>query len=355
MGPMALARSSMESSETKAAGKRQLSFQTAAGPVSMQLTSDIESVAPAWREIQDAVVCTSGQTLDWARAWSAHILLPDGRKPVIAVGYGQNGQVDFLLPFETRTVAGLTVLTWLSQDHTNYSFGLFRPDFVNRLAKPDVSRVLNEVGRWSGASVAALEAQPFSWSDTPNPFALLSHQAAPNSGYAIELGDFDTLYQSRFKKRARQGLLRKERRLREAGVLKYGWAKSAAEKRDVLEAFFSQKASQFAAMGVTDVFTPAARAFYRELALLPEDSPNRLHLGFVALDGEILATFSGTVTHGRLAVVPGGHILPTAFARRAAPSVRDRRCLPHGAHLFRSRRRCGAAQIRMEHCDLSAV
>ncbi len=300
----------------KAAENGELSFQTAAGPISMRLSSDIRSAEPSWREIQETVVCTSGQTFDWALAWSEHVLLPEGRKPLVAVGYGQSGQVEFLLPFETKTVAGLTVLTWLSQDHTNYLFGLFRPDFANLLTKPDVSRVLNEVGRWVDASVAALEAQPFSWGDTANPFALLSHQAAPNSGYAVELGDYDALYHSRFKKRARQGLLRKERRLREAGALKYGWAKSAAEKRDVLEAFFTQKASQFAAMGVTDVFTPAARAFYTKLALLPEESPSRLHLGFVALDDEILATFSGTVTHGRMNILLSS-LAETPFQRQS--------------------------------------
>ncbi|MEM7397610.1 MAG: GNAT family N-acetyltransferase [Pseudomonadota bacterium] len=286
-----------------AAENGQLSLQTTAGLVSMQLTSDVQAVAPAWRQMQDAVVCTSGQTFDWAHAWSEHVLLPEARKPLIAVGYGQSGQVEFLLPFETRTVAGLTVLTWLSQEHTNYLFGLFRPDFADRLTKADVSRILNEVGRWADAAVAVLEAQPYSWGDNANPFALLSHQAAPNSGYAVELGDYEALYHSRFKKRARQGLLRKERRLSEAGALEYGWAKSPAEKRDVLEAFFAQKASQFAAMGVTDVFTPSVRAFYQELALLPEDNPSRLHLGFAALDGEILATFSGTVTHGRMNVL----------------------------------------------------
>ena len=56
-------------------------------------------------------------------------------------------------------------------------------------------------------------------------------------------------------------------------------------------------------MGVTDIFTPDARAFYAALAMLPDDSPSRLRLGYVSLNGEILATFSGAVTHNRMNVL----------------------------------------------------
>src|SRR5690606_29561370 len=106
----------------------------------------------------------------------------------------------------------------------------------------------------SGAAAALLDAQPFDWDGVPNPFALLTHQSAPNSGYAIKLGDFATLYQSRFSKRSRQTLDRKERHLREMGTLKYGWAESREERLAVLDTFFAQKARQFAAMGVTNMF-----------------------------------------------------------------------------------------------------
>lgn len=303
MGFTALARSGAQTSDMEAVRTDDLSFETSAGLVSMKMTSDLQTIASEWRAIEAAAYCTSAQTFDWARAWSAHVLAAQGRSPVVAIGYGSDGQVQFLLPFETKTVGGLTVLRWLSQDHANYLFGLFRPAFASALSKSDLSRILNEVGRWSGASVAALEAQPFDWGGTPNPFGLLSHQPAPNSGFAVRLGDFETLYCERYKKRARQSLLRKERRLWEAGTLEYGWAETTQEKREVLETFFAQKATQFAAMGVTDIFTPEARAFYAALVMLPEDSPSRLRLGYVALNGEILATFSGTVVHDRVNVL----------------------------------------------------
>lgn len=303
MGSMVLERSVTETLGAKTSGTADTVVPTAAGSLSLRVTSDVPSLAQLWRELQAEVICTCAQTFDWARAWSEHVLAPSGLTPVIVVGYGADGRVECLLPFEKKKTAGLTVLKWLGQDHANYSFGLFRPDIAAMLTETDMSRIVQEIGRRTGAAAAFLEAQPFSWQGNANPFALLPHQPAPNSGYAIELGDFEALYHSRYKKRARQSLLRKERRLQEAGTLVYGWARTEHERRNVLDTFFTQKAQQFAAMGVTDIFGPGPQAFYRDLAELPADNPSKLRLGYVALNGEILATFSGAVTHDRVCVL----------------------------------------------------
>ncbi len=155
--------------------------------------------------------------------------------------------------------------------------------------------------------------------DVPNPFAKLSHQRAPNAGYAIRLADFTALYESRFSRRSRATLERKERRLCELGQLHYGWAETREEKLALLETFFDQKAKQFAAMGVTNIFDVHARAFYRELALLDSNSPSWLRLGYVKLDGKVLATFSGAVCHNRMGVVLSS--LAEGEAQRQSPGA----------------------------------
>jgi CelD/BcsL family acetyltransferase involved in cellulose biosynthesis len=196
----------------------------------------------------------------------------------------------------------LRILKWLGQDHANYNMGLFAPEAAKALDRHDMSRLLREAGRHAGAAAAIFAAQPVKWNDQPNPLALLPHQDAPNSGYAVALTGFDELYRTRFSKRSRYTLERKERRLEAMGRLEYGWAETHDEKRAVLETFFTQKAKQFAAMGVTDVFDADTRAFYRALALLDGESPSRLRLGYVKLDGAILATFSGFLFQDRLGV-----------------------------------------------------
>lgn len=276
---------------------------TSLGTISLRIATDPRSLKGLWESMQAATPCTVAQTYDWGRAWVEHVLAPRGGATVIAVGYGPGGTPVFLWPFETETRYGLRVLKWLGQDHANYNMGLFSPDAARAFTRADASRLLHEVARQSDAAAALLEAQPLAWDDVPNPFALLSHQRAPNSGYAIKLGPFGPLYESRFSKRSRQTLDRKERRLRDLGSLDYRWAESREDRLAVLETFFAQKARQLAAMGVENIFDADARAFYGDLAFLSADNPSRLRLGYVTLDNNILATFSGTLCHDRMSVM----------------------------------------------------
>jgi CelD/BcsL family acetyltransferase involved in cellulose biosynthesis len=100
------------------------------------------------------------------------------------------------------------------------------------------------------------------------------HQRSPNNGYAVKLGNLAELYETRFSKRSRGTLDRKERKLQELGRLDYSWAETHDEKIALLETSFTQKAQQFAAMSVKDVFDVHARAFYRALALLEGGNPS---------------------------------------------------------------------------------
>jgi len=319
MSSTALFRPETEIANTGTAQAGASSVTTALGTVSLRVSGDLPGLKALWQSMQAAVPCTEAQTYDWARAWTDHVLAPRGDRAVIVVGYGPDGTPLFLLPFEMGTASGLPVPRWIGQDHANYNMGLFVPKAARAFTRTDTSRLVQAAGRQSGAAAALLGAQPFAWEGVPNPFALLSHQGAPNSGYAINLGDFSTLYNGRFSKRSRQTLDRKERHLRDMGSLTYGWAETREERLALLETFFAQKARQFDAMGVTNVFDAPACAFYRDLALLPDDSPSRLKIGYVALDGEVLATFSGTVCQGRVGVMLSS--LTESDARRQSPGA----------------------------------
>ena len=204
---------------------------------------------------------------------------------MIAVGSRPDGQVLFLWPFELSQRAGMKVLGWLGQGHANYNMGLFAPGTEAVLTAIDISRLLGAVARRTGAAAAILEAQPFELDGIANPFAKLPHQLTPSRGYAVKLGELATLYEERFSKRSRRILNNKEKKLAEAGPLSYGWAAT----RDEVDTFFAQKARQFGAAGIKDIFDVHARAFYRDVALLESDNPGRLRLGYIKLDACSLA------------------------------------------------------------------
>ena len=303
MSSTALFRPDTEITERKIAQNGPVFVNTGLGKISLRVTRDLEDLKDLWELMQTGAPCTSAQTYGWALAWTRHVLVPEGRDAAVAIGYGADGMPLFLLPFEIEVSFGLRVLKWLGQDHANYNMGLFLPVASQGLSAKDLSSILREAARQTGAAAAVLDAQPMMWDGAANPFMRLGHQRSPNAGYAIALGDFTALYERRFSKRSRGTLERKERRLRELGPLHYGWAESPEEKVALLETFFAQKARQFAAMGITNIFDGHARAFYRELALLDEDNPARLRLGYVKLEDSILATFSGTVCQNRMGVI----------------------------------------------------
>jgi CelD/BcsL family acetyltransferase involved in cellulose biosynthesis len=292
---------------------------TSLGTISLRLTDTLPSLEALWEELQAAAPCTSAQTYDWAKACVRHRLAPEGRDAVIVIGCMEDGRPLFLWPFEMASAGGIKILHWLGQDHANYNMGLFALEAARKFTASDISRLLDEVADETGAAAAILKAQPFSWDGIANPFAKLPSQPAPSSGYAVTLGDFGALYKKRFSKRSRSSLERKERRLAGAEPLHIGWAETRDERLALVETLFAQKARQFAAMGVKDIFDAHTRAFYREVALLEGDNPSRLRLGYLRLGDAVLATFSGTICHKRMTVALSS--LTEGQSRRQSPGA----------------------------------
>jgi CelD/BcsL family acetyltransferase involved in cellulose biosynthesis len=302
MSSTAVFRTEAEAAKAKTKPAGALAVETGFGPVFLDVTGDVGGLEAVWEGLQQVAPCTASQTFDFARAWTRHGLAAQQGKPVIAVGRDADGTPLFLWPFELTSHMGLKVLSWLGQDHANYNFGLFAPGAGEKFDRSALLRLLNAVAEQTGAAAAVLKAQPFAWGGVANPFAKLLHQASPNAGHAVTLGDFEPLFEARFGKRSRSNFLRKERKLAEHGRLAYGWAESHDDKLAIMDAFFAQKSRQFAAMGVRDIFDAHARAFYRELALLEGDSPGRLRLAYLKVGDTVAAIFAGSIGHGRFVV-----------------------------------------------------
>jgi CelD/BcsL family acetyltransferase involved in cellulose biosynthesis len=308
MSDSAVFRTEAEMASAVAGRSGNPSVDTSLGAISLRVINDLQPLQSVWEDLQARSPCTAAQTYDWAKAWALHVLVPAGARPVIAVGYGSDGKPLFLWPFETGKVAGLSVLKWLGQDHANYCMGLFQPGIAQRITASDLSCLLRAVGREAGVAAAALKKQPFAWDGVPNPFAQLPYQPAPDNAFAVKLGDFQTLYTSRFSGHSRRRLGRMERRLEEFAPLSYGWAEAPEERLAILETLFAQKTQRFAALGIADMFDAPIRAFYKEVALLDDDNPSRLRLGYIKIGDQVLAVHSGTIGHNRLLITLSSRI-----------------------------------------------
>jgi len=302
MSSTALLRAGVESAQRGIERKGTIQVETNPGMVKLQLTDDIASLQSVWEDLQLRAPCTPPQTDAWARAWVRHMVQPKGGDLVIAVGHAADGRVLFLWPFDKTHKFGLSVLSWLGQSHANYNMGLFAPETVADFTGDDISHLMGAVASASSADAALLQSQPYSWEGVENPFAKLPHQNAPSSGFAVTLGDFETMWRERFGKQSRRNLDRKERKLAENSSLDYGWAETEAERLALVEILFAQRSRQYAELGVGDIFDDRGRDFYRELALLEGDNPSRLRLGYLKVGGEVAAMFCGSMLHGRLSV-----------------------------------------------------
>ena len=302
MSSTALFRTAAEGERNRFERTGPIQIETSLGSVKLQVTDDIAGLEALWEDLQLKAPSTPPQTYAWARAWIRHMVWPDGREPVIAIGHGTDGRVLFLWPFDRSSKFGLTVLAWLGQVHANYNMGLFDPEAAAKFNGDDISRLLIAVARVTSADAAILQLQPYIWDGVPNPFAQLPHQDSPSSGFAVTLGDFEAMFHARFSKGSRRNFERKERKLAEAGIVGYGWADTQNERLALIETLFAQRSRQYAEMGVGNIFDAHGRAFYRELALLEGDNPSRLRLGYLKVDDWVAAMFCGSIHHDRLSV-----------------------------------------------------
>ena len=192
MSSTALLRAGVDSGRRDIERKGALQVETNLGTIKLQLTDEIASLQSVWEELQLRASCTPPQTYAWARTWVRHMVRPEGCELVIAIGHDADGRVLFLWPFDKSRKFGLSVLSWLGQSHANYNMGLFDPEAAG-FTGADIARLMNAVALASSADAALLQSQPYSWEGAANPFAKLPYQKAPSSGFAVTLGDFETM------------------------------------------------------------------------------------------------------------------------------------------------------------------
>lgn len=329
--------------------------ETSTGKVSLALHRDLTGAAALWKEFQTCVPVTHAQTYQCAKAWYETVSSREGCEAAIIVGRSSKGRLLFIWPMEVVPCHGLKALQWIGQEMANYNLGLYDRDFARSATRDDITRMLNMAAAMAGdISLARLRNQPAEWEGMPNPFAKLTHQDAPNRGYAVLLDqDFETMYRNRFGGRARNSLRRKERKLSELGEVRYGWAESDEERREVLDAFFSQKAGWFSAQGIQDPFTePGRREFFEALTSAEEGTRGRLELGYLKSGDEIAATFIGSAIDGRFHMLLSS--ITSGEPSRWSPGIllmREQIGDISKRGYLRYDLGCGQAQHKSEWCD----
>ena len=265
-----------------------------------EILPGLEAAEALWRSLEFSPDClaTPYQRFDWCAAYlgaSQETILAR-----VAVLRDATGRVRMLVPLVLRLEYGLVIAHSVGDDHANYHLPLFAGRDAGALSSEEVRTALGLCGRQAGIDVYALTHQPAIWEGVPNPLAAGGEPEA-SQAYGLTLGsDAEDTTRRLFSGDARKKLRSKEKRLVEAlGPVEVRRAGDADEVRDILAAFFAQKAARFAAMGIPDPYAPEEIRDFLDLAATGQDPAMELHALRVVETGRILAVFGGAVTGSR--------------------------------------------------------
>ena len=232
---------------------------------SIAIETDIAGLAEIWRAFEATALVTPYQSYDWIRPFVETIGAAHDMALRYALVRDADGVLCALLPLTVTGRSGFRFAEFIGGKHANYHMGLYAPAFAAQLDARLTTQLLTEIGHAiGGLDALAFVNQPVTWQGVTNPAARLAAGPSPSRAYKLALiaGDGDATLKRSMSSHARTKLKNKHSRFRDFGPSTLTRATTPGEVTRIIDAFLSQKAERFRAMGVPDPFAePAMRAF----------------------------------------------------------------------------------------------
>lgn len=292
---------------------------------SISIESDIATLEAPWRAFEAKALVTPYQAYGWVRPFVETMGAAPDATFRYALVHDVAGELVALLPLAIVRRHGIRFATFIGDKHANYHMGLYAPAFAAGLDPLLARQMLQEIG----AAIGGLDAfaflnQPRSWQDIANPAGLIAAGRSPSQSYKLALvpGDSEAALKRAMSSHARKKLKNKHNRFRDFGPSTLIRATTPAEIERVLDAFLSQKAERFRAMGLPDPFAaPAMRAFLRQAAQPSGSQPPAIELHSLDLAGACVATYVGAVQGGRFSGMATSFDLASPTARTSPGEI----------------------------------
>ena len=267
---------------------------------SIEIHHDVSDVADEWSALLADALAGPYQNPRFLSSWTTHAGRAEGVRAVIALARDERGEAVALLPFCATRRLGVTVARFLGGSHVNYNMAVIRRDRLDAFAGAEARRLLAEIAEAAGFDSYHLVNQPDVWMGTPNPLASLPSQPSADQAFsgplAPSLEEHLSLYVSA---KSRSNQRRKMRRFEERGTPRLYRADTPEQRRRLLDAYFQQKAEQFATRGVDNVFErPGVHDFLAEACALDGGAPTVDLYGF-DMDDEVVAVHGGVADSRR--------------------------------------------------------
>ncbi len=297
--------------------------------------SGVLALGAEWRELERRAPAHLFQSHGFGASWLA--CAGESSNAVAAVAlYREEGRLCGIFPGCVINKGGVRFLTWLG--------GFFAVDYGGVLFDPSadcsiadfMEQALRLLRQQSGFRLCYLHNVRHDAPEYPWLKQQLHEFRGDVAPYIALQGDFDSYLDSlkQFRKKQKSDTLRQIKRLSQKGELEFRIvAGSDPRASALLEAFFEQKRWRFRSSGVHGVLLmPGYEEFYRDQAR-HNDS---IHLSYLALNGEIIATHLGYCYQQRFY-----YLMPSYDYRYASYSpgrvlayylIRD--CFAQGVELF---------------------
>ncbi|WP_371423661.1 GNAT family N-acetyltransferase [Tardiphaga sp.] len=271
----------------------------------VDVIGDFSAAEPVWRSLETREqLSTPYQRFDFQSAWQTHIGAQEGLRPFIVVAYDAAQQPLLLLPLAVSRENGMRVAGYLGGKHVTFNMPLFQRDFAAQATKADIDALLRGIRQHTDTvDVLALVRQPKSWIGIDNPLALLPSQASTNDCPVLKMvpGEAPT---DRISNSFRKRLKTKEGKYRNLAGYRYMHAKTDAEIKRVLDAFFAIKPLRMAEQNLPNVFAePGVEAFIRQACTTPRADGYTIDIHALVCDEEVIAMFAGVADDSRFSMM----------------------------------------------------
>ena len=255
------------------------------------------SLEQIWRRFEADCDHWVFQCYDWLAHWQREIGCKQLLIQPLVLVVTDRDELVALFPFGIRSAAGIRILEFLGGGQADYNAPLIRPDhlLVDRV-RAIWSAVEKELPQHDVRSFVRLIAD---LNHSVNPWPAILCAVSISSAYSARLPSTITAFDEKLSARSRADSKRQLKRLSSLGELKFYFAESDAEHRNIVEALITQKRRRYHETGVRDTLSSKeTQNFYLGLSgQLGEKG--RIQVSALSLNGEILATHWGAISGGR--------------------------------------------------------
>jgi CelD/BcsL family acetyltransferase involved in cellulose biosynthesis len=269
----------------------------------IEIVHDLGAAEAIWRGLeQPQHFSTPFQRFDFLSRWQLQVGTREGARPLIVIAHDAEHRPLLLLPLALRRVHGVRIGCFLGGKHATFNMALWNREFAAGVTAADLGALIAALGERSAADVLALSQQPQRWRDSPNPMALLPHQASINDCPLMRIApDAPARISSSFRRR----LKGKERKLQTLAGYRYRMATANSEIQRLLDAFFRIKPLRMAEQKLPNVFAePGVEDFIRAACMAPVAGGGRvIDIHALECDDEVIAIFAGVADGDRFSMM----------------------------------------------------